>query len=152
MIRRLLQFRLYDPSYTRPNGEKRNLKTLSVYLREDNTIGYSFYSDWLDSGTGFSISNLQLKRSLPSHRNQFNNIKALEAEIRSCLSTGVGTARGIKKVVWLNEFPGLDSFSKSDLLGNHDGSFDEFLLNNSSITQEQRELCMELLFEWIDSK
>jgi len=96
----LLMFRLYDKTY----GPTGNSKTLSVYLRPDNTIGYSFYGGWQDSGMKFAISNLQLKRSLPSTAKMFKNVKQLQDEITSILATGVGS-HWIKNVEELNELP-----------------------------------------------
>lgn len=95
----LLQFRLFDSNYG-PNG---NPRTLSVYLRSDNTIGYSFYGGWQDSGMGYAISNLQLEESLPTSIKGFS-IKTLENKIRQILSTGVGS-NDIKKIEVLNDIP-----------------------------------------------
>lgn len=94
----LILFRLFDRSY----GEQGNPKTLSVYLREDNTLGYSFYGGWQDSGMGFAISNLQLRESMPINPKPFKNTKALSQKIISILATGVGS-RHIKTFEILNE-------------------------------------------------
>lgn len=94
----LIIFRLYDRFY----GEQGNPKTLSVYLREDNTLGYSLYGGWQDSGTGFAISNLQLQKSLPISPKPFRNSMALFREISNILATGVGS-RHIKTFEILNE-------------------------------------------------
>lgn len=145
----LLKFRTYDLSYTRGTNYG-NKMTLSVYVNEDNTIGYSFYGGWQSGGTGFAISNLQMRRSLPSSINQFTNVNALETEIKLCLASGVGE-KTIYKVERLNEFPN-SSFSGKDLLSNSEGSFDTFLLHNPSVSQEQREMIMDLLCEWVEKK
>ncbi|NPV12845.1 MAG: hypothetical protein HPY57_13820 [Ignavibacteria bacterium] len=96
----LLKFRLYDRTY----GPEANKATLSVYLRPDNTLGYSYYGGWQGSGIGFAISNLQLKKSLPSSAKKFKNVKELQKEIESILATGVGS-HWIKEVEELNELP-----------------------------------------------
>lgn len=94
----LIIYRLYDPTY----GESGNATTLSVYLREDNTLGYSYYDGWQNGGTGFSISNMQLRESLPISISAFRNTKALDIKIQSILRTGVGSCR-IKTYEILNE-------------------------------------------------
>lgn len=94
----LLLFRLFDSNYG-PNG---NPKTLSVTQAADNTIHYSFYGGHQASGTGFSLSNLQMKKSLPASVNRFKNVKDLKRVIELCLSTGVGSHE-IKDVEILNE-------------------------------------------------
>lgn len=98
MSKTLIIFRLYDRSY----GEQGNPKTLSVFLREDNTLGYSFYGGWQDSGTAFSISNLQLRKSLPINPKSFRNTKALRQEISIILATGCGS-NDVKTFEILNE-------------------------------------------------
>jgi len=98
MSKLLIIFRLYDPTY----GLQGNSKTLSVCLREDNTLGYSYYGGWQDSGSGFSISNMQLKKSLPINAKLFKTTKKLCEEITSVLSTGVGS-RKISSLEILNE-------------------------------------------------
>ena len=98
MKKTLIIYRLYDPSY----GESGNSKTLSVYLGEDNVIRYSYYGGWQDGGMGFSIGNMQLKRSLPMSPSSFKNVKQLDAEIQSILRTGVGSCR-VKTFELLNE-------------------------------------------------
>jgi len=98
MRKHLIIFRLFDSIY----GENGNSKTLSVYLNEDNTIGYSFYGGWQYSGTGFSISNLQLKESLPMNSKAFKNTKELYNKIVSVLRTGCGSNE-IKTFEILNE-------------------------------------------------
>jgi hypothetical protein len=97
MNKLLIIYRLFNPTY----GEQGNPKTLSVYLREDNTLGYSFYGGWQDGGTPFSISNLQMKESLPIGVKTFKNINRLQKRVSECLSTGVGSNK-IKKVEVLN--------------------------------------------------
>lgn len=101
----LFKFRLYDPTY----GDSGNKATLAVYLKHDNTLGYSYYGGWQDSGTAYSISNLQLKKSLPSTinssaENGVLTIKSLEQRITSILATGVGS-HVIKTVERLNDLP-----------------------------------------------
>ena len=54
-MKRLIVYRMHDPIY----GDGANPKTLSVNLREDNTLSYSYYGGWQDSGMGFSMSNLE---------------------------------------------------------------------------------------------
>lgn len=88
-MKRLIIYRLFDPTY----GQRGNAKTLAVKLREDNTIGYSFYGGWQSSGMGFAISNLQLKKSLPIGARNFKTVEELDAEIQSVLATGVGSNR-----------------------------------------------------------
>lgn len=96
--KQLMIFRLYDRSY----GPEGNKESLRVTLRSDNTLSYSLYGGWQDSGMGFAISNLQLKRSLPISPKPFKNVKDLENEIRSILSTGVGS-NDVKTVEVLND-------------------------------------------------
>jgi len=98
MKKTLIIYRLYDPSY----GESGNSKTLSAYLGEDNVIRYSYYGGWQDGGTGFSISNMQLQKSLPMNPSSFKNVKQLDAQIQSVLRTGVGSCR-VKSFEILNE-------------------------------------------------
>lgn len=89
MNKMLVVFRLYDRNY----GPQGNPKTLSVYLRPDNTLGYSLYGGWQNSGTGFSIENLQMRQSLPMGVRSFRgNVDKLVEEIRTCLRTGVGSS------------------------------------------------------------
>jgi hypothetical protein len=89
MKKLLIVYRLFNPSYG-PNG---NTKTLSVRLNEDNTLSYSYYGGWQSSGTGFSISNMQLQRSLPLGARNFKTIEDLHKEIVSILKTGVGSSK-----------------------------------------------------------
>lgn len=110
MKKTLILFRLYDPTYSK-NGNYGNKKTLSVYLNPDNTLGYSLYGDWQNSGTAFSISNLAFQRSLPMSPNSFD-IESLDREIRDILKTGIGGC-AIAKVEILN-----------DLTENEIGTFD----------------------------
>jgi hypothetical protein len=98
MKKTLIIYRLYDPTY----GESGNSKTLSVYLNEDNTIGYSYYGGWQNSGMGFSISNMQLKKSLPINSYAFKNTKQLDSFIQEILRTGVGSCK-VKTYEILNE-------------------------------------------------
>jgi len=88
-MKRLIIYRLFDPTY----GPQGNSKTLSVLLRDDNTFSYSYYGGWQDSGTGFSISNMQLQRSLPMGVRNFKKVEDLHKEIVSILATGVGSRR-----------------------------------------------------------
>jgi len=53
-------------------------------------LTYSLFGGWQDSGIAFSISNLQLSRSLPLSP-KFETIEDLEYEIRETLKTGVGS-------------------------------------------------------------
>jgi hypothetical protein len=101
MKKTLILFRLYDPAYSR-NGEYGNKESLRVSLSEDNVLGYSLYGGWQDTGTGFCISNLQLKKSLPINPAQFKNVRALEMEIRNILKTGCGSS-AICKAEVLNQ-------------------------------------------------
>jgi hypothetical protein len=98
MNKRLILFRLFNSVY----GPEGNPKTLSVFLRPDNTIGYSFYGGWLDSGTGFSISNLQMTQSLPTGARNFKTSEELREKIKSCLATGCGSNK-IKETEILND-------------------------------------------------
>ena len=88
-MKRLIIYRLFNPTY----GPQGNAKTLSVILREDNTFSYSYYGGWQDSGTGFSISNMQLQRSLPIGARNFKKVEDLDKEIQSILETGVGSRK-----------------------------------------------------------
>ena len=98
MKKLLIVYRLFNPTY----GPKGNAKTLSVRLNEDNTLSYSYYGGWQSSGTGFSISNMQLPRSLPLGARNFKTVEALHKEIVSILATGVG-ARKISTFEILND-------------------------------------------------
>lgn len=40
-------------------------------------------------------------------------------------------------------------YSAIDLMGNQDGSFDHFLLNSSKFSQEDREVIMDAVHDWI---
>lgn len=98
MKKRLIIYRLYDPTY----GPQGNAKTLSVILDQDNVFRYVYYGGWQDSGTGFSISNLQLKKSLPMSPRNFKKVEDLDNEIQAVLATGVG-ARKIANKEILND-------------------------------------------------
>jgi hypothetical protein len=98
MKKRLIIYRLYDPTY----GPQGNAKTLSVILDQDNVFSYVYYGGWQDSGTGFSISNLQLQRSLPMSPRNFKKVEDLDKEIQAVLATGVG-ARKIASKEILND-------------------------------------------------
>lgn len=65
-----------------------NKSTLSVGVRNDTSIRYSLYGSWQPNGTHYAISNLQLKKSLPSFLNS-KTTELLDAEITSVLETGV---------------------------------------------------------------
>jgi hypothetical protein len=98
MKKGLIIFRLFDRTY----GPQGNPKTLSVFLNPDNTIGYSFYGGWQNSGTPFAISNLQMKESLPIGIRNFKKVEDLQKKVASCLATGVGS-NGIKEFEILND-------------------------------------------------
>ena len=98
MSKQLIVYRLYNPVY----GSKGNPDTLSVRLNDDgNTFSYSLYGGWQDSGMGQSISNLQLKKSLPTSRVKFGEndevipkyekVSSLHKEIIQVLATGCGS-------------------------------------------------------------
>ena len=42
MKKRLIIYRLYDPTY----GPQGNAKTLSVILDQDNVLNYAYYGGW----------------------------------------------------------------------------------------------------------
>jgi hypothetical protein len=98
MNKLLIIYRLFDPAY----GPQGNPKTLSVFLRPDNTLGYSYYGGWQNSGTPFAISNMQLKESLPMGVRNFKKVEDLQEKIASILETGVGSRR-IKELEILND-------------------------------------------------
>lgn len=98
MKKTIILFRLFDRTY----GPQGNPKTLSVYLNPDNTLGYSFFGGWQNSGTGFAISNLQMKESLPMGARNFKTIEEVRVKIESCLGTGCGS-NDIKEVEILND-------------------------------------------------
>jgi hypothetical protein len=98
MSKTLIIYRLFDPTY----GNEGNSKTLSVVKRDDNTLDYSYYGGWQSSGSGFSISNMQLRRSLPLSVNSYKNVQELNNEIVGVLATGVGSNR-IRKFEIINE-------------------------------------------------
>jgi hypothetical protein len=88
MNKLLVVFRTFDRSY----GPQGNPKTLTVYLRPDNTLGYSLYGGWQNSGIGFSIENLGMRLSLPLGARKFNGkVDKLVDEIKSCLASGYGS-------------------------------------------------------------
>ena len=97
-MKRLIIYRLFDSTY----GPQGNAKTLSVLLRPDNTLTYSFFGGWQESGMGFSIGNLQLKKSLPIGVRNFKKVEDLHKEIVSILATGVGSNE-IKSFEILND-------------------------------------------------
>jgi hypothetical protein len=88
-MKRLIIYRLFNPTY----GSQGNPKTLIVSLREDNTFTYSYFGEWQETGTGFSISNMQLERSLPIGARNFKKVEDLDKEIQSILATGVGSRK-----------------------------------------------------------
>lgn len=102
-MKKLIVYRMHDLYY----GDGANPKTLSVILREDNTLSYSYYGGWQDSGMGFSLSNMQLKDELPiavkdyKGKKLFKNVEALDTEIRRVINTGV--LRHIKSKLIINE-------------------------------------------------
>ena len=102
-MKRLIVYIMHDPFY----GDGANPKTLSVVLREDNTLSYSYYGGWQDSWMCFSLSNMQLKGSLPiavryyKGKKLFKGVEDLDAEIRRVINTGV--CRHIKNKVIINE-------------------------------------------------
>lgn len=98
MKKLLIVYRLYDPAY----GEKGNPRTLSVNLREDKTIGYSYYGGWQYSGMGHCISGMQLQESLPLGSRNFKKVEDLDKAITKVLATGVGS-RAIKTKEILND-------------------------------------------------
>lgn len=88
MNKLLVVFRTFDRSY----GPQGNPKTLTVYLRPDNTLGYSFYGGWQNSGIGFSIENLGMRLSLPMGVRQYKGkVERLVKEIKVCLASGYGS-------------------------------------------------------------
>ena len=89
MKKRLIIYRLYDPTY----GPQGNAKTLSVILDQDNVLNYAYYGGWQDSGSSFSKSNMQLKKSLPMGVRGFKKVEDLDKEIQSVLATGVGACK-----------------------------------------------------------
>ena len=89
MKKLLIVYRLFYPTY----GPQGNSKTLSVVLSEDNTLSYNYYGGWQSSGMGFSISNMQLQRSLPLGARNFKKVEDLDKEIQSILATGVGSRK-----------------------------------------------------------
>jgi hypothetical protein len=102
-MKKLIVYRMHEPYYI----DGANPKTLSVTLREDNTLSYSYYGGWQDSGMGFSMSNMQLGEPLPiavmdyKGKKLFKNVEALDREIRRVLNTGV--ERHIKSQLIINE-------------------------------------------------
>ena len=102
-MKKLIVYRMHDPHYS----DGANPKTLSVILREDNTLSYSYYGGWQDSGMGFSMSNMQLRESLPisvkdyKGKKLFKNVEALDREIRRVIKAGV--CRHIKSQLIINE-------------------------------------------------
>ena len=97
----IIVYRLFNPSY----GLQGNTKTLSVVLREDNTLSYVYYGGWQSSGMGFAISNMQLKESLPISISQFKgSAKALDKKIQEILATGLGSNK-ISSYEILNNIP-----------------------------------------------
>ena len=89
MSKRLIIYRLHDTTY----GQGGNAKTLSVRVDDDNVLSYSYYGGWQDGGMGFSISNMQLKESLPMSPRNFRKVEELDRKIQSILKTGVGSSK-----------------------------------------------------------
>jgi hypothetical protein len=87
MTKLLIVLRLHNPNWSFQGQPK----TLTVSLREDKTLTYTFYGGWQNSGTSFAISNLQMQKSLPMGSRNFKTTKDLLTEIKSCLSTGCGS-------------------------------------------------------------
>lgn len=109
MKKTLIILRLYDLSYS-TLGTYGNKESLRVSLGEDNVLTYSLFGGWQDTGTRFSISNLQLKESLPLNPKEFMNVGKLDDKVRSILATGVGSHTVYKSEI-LNE---LETKSKND--------------------------------------
>jgi len=65
-----------------------NKHTLSVILKKDKTLGYSFYSSWQPEGTPQALSNLMLKMELPVNTRLFRSVKKLAEAITFVLETG----------------------------------------------------------------
>jgi len=97
-MKRIIIYRLYDSAY----GEQGNPKSLSVLLNDDDCLSYVYYGSWQSSGMGFSISNMQLQRSLPVSISRFKNSNELHEEIKSVLATGLGSNK-ISSYEILNE-------------------------------------------------
>ncbi len=86
MKKLLIIYRLFDRTY----GPQGNSKTLAVRLNEDSTLGYAFYGGWQSSGTPFSLSNLQMQKSLPMGT-RGKKVEDIDREVRECLATGCGS-------------------------------------------------------------
>jgi hypothetical protein len=99
MKKTLIIFRLFNQTY----GPEGNPKTLSVCLNPDKTLSYAFYGGWQNSGSGFSISNLQMKESLPAGIRSFKTVEDLLTKVESCLESGLGSNK-IKELEILNDF------------------------------------------------
>jgi hypothetical protein len=98
MRKTLIAFRLFNSTY----GPTGNPASLFVNLREDNTLSYVFIQGWQSSGMGYSISNLQLRESLPLGARPFKTVKALQKRIAEVLATGCGSNK-IKTFEILND-------------------------------------------------
>jgi len=98
-VKTLIIFRLFDKTY----GPIGNPRTLAVYLEDDKTLGYSYYGGWQNSGSGYSIDNMQLKLSLPMNSRLYTTARLVNA-IESVLRTGVGSHH-VASFEILNELP-----------------------------------------------
>jgi len=103
MSKSLMIFRLHDLTYSK-DGHYGNKESLRVSVNENNELHYSLYGSWQPSGIPFSISNLQLKESLPVDGNKFLNLTALRKKIEEILKTGCGS-NNIYEVEELNKLP-----------------------------------------------
>lgn len=84
----LMAFRIYD--------SLNNKKTLFVRVK-DNLLSYTLIGGWANSGTPFSLRNMQIgcsngmQRDLPTVASNFKNSKELKRQIELCIKSGVIT-------------------------------------------------------------
>lgn len=131
----LIVFRLMD-------GFK-NRKSLYVSVSEDNSLSYCLIGGWQTSGTGFSISNIGMSKSLPLSINGFEDVRDLSLEITLCIRSGCWS---VERCDAINDFPDKVPFPPltavfvvllgDELIGFADSAEEanQFCLDNRNIT------------------
>lgn len=94
----VLRYWLYNPAY----GDKGNPRTLTVLVRADNSIMYTHYQGWGNSGgVAYSMGGLP---GLPKNLGNIKTLDDLDATIQLALKKGRGS-NYVKEVEYVNNFP-----------------------------------------------
>lgn len=75
-------------------------------------------------------------------------IDYLSTEASLSISSGISDDEPIEFTQ--NSQPEEPTYTSTDLIGNGEGSLDDFLLNSPDYTQEERELVMDVISSWIE--